>query len=68
MYHYKKIWNSRRFQTVQKLQKTIWKKVQTVFSERFQTVQKYVSLIRVLDGLGQIVRNSRRFGPNRPTT
>jgi hypothetical protein len=25
-----------------------------------------VSLIRVMDGLGQTVRNYRRFGPNRP--
>jgi hypothetical protein len=64
--HYKKFGNSGRFQTIHKLQKTVWKKVQTIFSGRFQTVHEFESLIRVMDGLGQTVCNSRWFGPNRP--
>jgi len=64
--HCKKFDNSGRFQTVHKLQKTVWKKVQTVFSGRFQTIYEFGSLIRVMNGLCQTVRNSRWFGPNRP--
>jgi hypothetical protein len=48
------------------LQKTVCKKTQAVFSERFQTVQKNRSLIQVMDGLGQTVWNCERFGPNYP--
>jgi len=54
----------RIFETVQKLKNTVWKMVQTVFSERFQTIQNNGLLIRVTDGLGKTVRNSRRFEQN----
>jgi hypothetical protein len=54
----------RIFETVQKLKNTVWKMVQTVFSERFQTIQNNGLLIRVTDGLGKTVGNSRRFEQN----
>jgi len=43
--------NSRRFKTVQKCKKIIW---------------NIKLLNEFLDGLGKTIRNSRRFGPNRP--